>query len=143
MKSAKDVVSQLEAISGSSSFTDDTRQLFQGWNSEQGFGARAVIEGVLGFMESHPEIEFGNPGPLVHHLEQFSLEFYVPLLSASIERAPTEHTLWMLNRIINGIGESPWRTSLVEILRGVAGRADVSAAVRAEASSYLEHQGAV
>jgi len=54
------------------------------------------------FMEEHPEIDYGTPGPLVHFLERFYKKGYEEQLVLSIRRKPTCHTIWMLNRLING-----------------------------------------
>ncbi len=59
-----------------------------------------VIEPILRFMESHPDLDYGAPGPLVHFLE--TLDGYHRLLFESVDRQPTPHTLSMLNRVING-----------------------------------------
>jgi hypothetical protein len=91
-------------------------------------------------METHPHLEFGSPGPLVHHLEKFSLEFYVPLLLESLARTPTDHAVWMLNRIINSESDGPWRDSLIEVMRGVTQRADVGLGVKAKARHFIEHK---
>lgn len=63
-----------------------------------------AIEPVIGLIESNPGVDFGNPGPLVHFLEKFDEEKYDKKLIESVKRAPTEHTLFMLNRIINSVG---------------------------------------
>lgn len=59
-----------------------------------------AVEPILRFMEGHPDIEYGTPGYLVHFVEHFPA--YEEKLMASIERQPTPHTEWMLNRVING-----------------------------------------
>jgi hypothetical protein len=122
MKSPEDVRSQLEAICSEPDFIERTGELVRTWHSEAGIGARAMIEGALTFIEEHPDLDLGSPGPIVHRLEQSSLEFYVPWLLASIDRKPTAHTLWMLNRVINGESNGPRKTSLIDAMRAVANR---------------------
>ena len=68
---------------------------------QSGAGIEAV-EPILRFMEEHPLLELGVPGSLVHFVETFADERYEPLLLASLRRRPTSHTVWMLNRVING-----------------------------------------
>lgn len=138
MKSTEEVISQLEAASHSRTFVHDTQNLIQGWHSEAGYGAGVVIEGVLKFMESHPEIDFGAPGPLVHRLEASSLELYLPHLLASIDRRPTVHTLGMLNRIINGVG-GPLRASLIEDMRAAVNNPTATPAAREVALHFVEY----
>jgi hypothetical protein len=79
MKSAEDVRSQLETICSEPDFTERTGELVRTWHSEAGINARAMIEGALTFIEEHPELDLGSPGPLVHRLEQSSLELECPL----------------------------------------------------------------
>jgi hypothetical protein len=138
MKSPEDVRSQLEAICSEPDFIERTGELVRTWHSEAGIGARAMIEGALTFIEEHPDLDLGSPGAIVHRLEQSSLEFYVPLLLASINRKPTLHTLWMLNRVINGQSKGRWKTALVGDMRAVAQRTDVDEKVKMAALRFLE-----
>jgi hypothetical protein len=62
-----------------------------------------AIEPIIKLIESNPDVDFGNPGPLVHFLEEFDEKQYDEKLVKSICKNPTGHTLFMLNRIINGI----------------------------------------
>lgn len=61
-----------------------------------------VVEPILRLIERHPDTDFGMPGPLVHFVESFHNKGYDEKLVESIQRKPTKHTLWMLNRVING-----------------------------------------
>lgn len=61
-----------------------------------------AVEHILKLMENNPFIDFGMPGPLVHFVEKFYKNGYEEKLIDSLERQPTKHTVWMLNRIING-----------------------------------------
>jgi len=60
-----------------------------------------VIDKILMLFENNPEFDFGSPGSLTHYLERFYKKGYEKKLISSIQRRPTGHTLWMLNRIIN------------------------------------------
>lgn len=64
--------------------------------------AVSAIEPILILMEKNPNIDFGKPGPLVHFVEKFYKNGYEEKLIESLKRMPTKHTVWMLNRIING-----------------------------------------
>jgi len=79
-------------------------RLTDSW-SAAGVGSEAV-EPVLRFMEQHPNLDYGMPGPLVHFVECFGKRDYDDKLLESLERQPTSHTVGMLNRLING-AESP------------------------------------
>ncbi|WP_066069661.1 hypothetical protein [Neobacillus soli] len=61
-----------------------------------------AVEPILKLIEQNPDVDFGSPGPLVHFVEQFYGDGYEEKLVQSIQRFPTSHTVWMLNRIING-----------------------------------------
>lgn len=59
------------------------------------------IEPLLRFMEDNPDLDYGQPGPVVHFMESFDGYEYEKLLVESIKRKPISHTIWMLNRVIN------------------------------------------
>lgn len=61
-----------------------------------------AITPLLKLLEGHPNVDFGMPGPIVHFVEKFYRSGYEGKLVESIKRSPTPHTIWMLNRIING-----------------------------------------
>lgn len=61
-----------------------------------------AIQPILVLMEKNPDVDFGSPGPLVHFVEKFYKSGYEEKLLESLKRCPTKHTVWMLNRIING-----------------------------------------
>lgn len=86
---------------------------------ESGASIEAVLV-FLRFMEENPTVEFGMPGPLVHFVEEFYKNGYEAALVESISRCPTPHTVWMLNRVINGEKDRTKRESLIEALRMVS-----------------------
>jgi len=102
--------------------------------------ADEVIPDVFAFMEDHPEVDIGSPGPLVHLVERF-YPTYVDLLMVSLERQPTQSTLWMLNRILNSNLSSEQRERLIMVLRSVNTHPNASSVVKDEAAEYLERQG--
>jgi hypothetical protein len=94
---------------------------------------------LLRFMEEHPDLDFGTPGPLVHFVEQFYRQGYEAELLASLARSPTSHTLWMLNRIINGTAEPNERARLLEALRASADHPSANEIVRNTAHDFLRY----
>lgn len=100
----------------------------------------AAVSLLLRLLETNPEVEWGSPGPVVHAVEKFFRKGYEPLLLESVTRAPTSHTLWMVNRLANGV-ESGLREQFLAAMRAVEGRGDVAAEVRATATRFLEFQG--
>jgi hypothetical protein len=109
-----DVTKQLEEIVTSG---DDLEwlsgQLTDKWENEP--KSLEIVEAILQFMESHPEIEYGIPGSLVHFVEAFPN--YQEKIIESVERKPTPHTLWMLDRVITAEQDQRQRDALIAVLR--------------------------
>ncbi len=95
-----------------------------------------AIEPLLQLFERHPIAYFGDPGAIVHFIEQFSGE-YENSLAASVKRTPTSTTVWMLNRCIN-VGEHA--EEFMGILKEVAGREGVDKSIKERAQEYVEFQ---
>lgn len=92
---------QLENHINSEDFLDIAYEVVD--DLEDGEYSKYAIPLILQMMESHPNVDFGSPGPLVHYVESYYKNGYEQELIASIRRRPTTHTLWMLNRIVNGM----------------------------------------
>jgi hypothetical protein len=105
---------QLRRIASASNFVSQSADLTNAWNAA-GVGPEA-IEPVLQFMEVHPAVDFGTPGPLVHFIERFRGRGYEEVLVQSIHRRPTAHTLWMLNRLINAAPSGDMRQKWVALM---------------------------
>ena len=60
-----------------------------------------TIEPIFSLIEKYPLTDFGMPGPFIHKLESF-IGYYENYLFESLQRRPTQLTILMLNRIING-----------------------------------------
>jgi hypothetical protein len=101
--------------------------------------AEEVIPEVFAFMEEHPEVDIGSPGPLVHFVERF-YPIYVEQLIVSLERQPTHNALWMLNRILNSNLSSEQRERLITVLCSVHSHRKASSIVKDEAAEFLDHQ---
>ena len=95
------------------------------------------VESLLGFMEKHPFTDFGMPGEIVHYMERFYRHGYEELLVKSIERRPTIHTLFMMNRLINGGRD---REYYMELLKEVTERTDIEKKIRDAAQEYIDFQ---
>jgi hypothetical protein len=108
---------QLSRVASSDDMLSNQYGLTDEWIAA-GIGLESV-EPILRFMEDHPELDLGTPGPLVHFVERFYGKGYESKLVASVPRKPTSHTLWMLNRLINGTDEGEERRRLVDLMEGV------------------------
>ena len=84
---------------------------------------------------------FGVPGALVHYVERFYKHGYEAMLVESLKRRPMSHTLWMLNRLINGEKNADSKRQYLELLASVAQDEAQGAAVKQRAEHFLSlHQ---
>lgn len=60
---------------------------------------RAFVPQLFQWLETNSQFDLGSPGPFVHFIEE-ELDYF-DLLVASINRKPTDVTVWMVNRIAN------------------------------------------
>ena len=60
-----------------------------------------LVEPILELIGTHPTVDFGMPGDLVHFVEHFYNHGYEELLMASVAHTPTAHNIWMLHRCYN------------------------------------------
>ena len=99
----------------------------------QNVGIEAV-EPLLQLMERHPLVDFGVPGAIVHFVERFCRKGYEELLVESIKRKPTMHTVWMLNRIING---SENKKDYIELMNAIIDCDEVEDEIRNQARAFM------
>lgn len=99
-----------------------------------GVGIEAVTP-LLELMERHPMDDFGMPGAIVHFVERFYKNGYEELLIESVKKRPTIHTVWMLNRVMNG---SENKNDYLEIMKEVTERSDVEEAIKSSASKFMD-----
>lgn len=96
-----------------------------------------LVEPILRLMESHPDFDFGAPGFFVHFVETYYKKGYEGLLIDSLKRAPSLHTLWMLNRILNAV-EGEELNEKVSLLRSIANNGSLEKYLRDEAQRFLQ-----
>ena len=97
------------------------------------------IEWILHFMEENPKIDYGMPGPLVHFMEKKYKKGYEKLLLEPIKRKPTEHTVWMLNRILNDVNLED-RNVYMDVLKAIVKDSKYDEELRSLAKEFLEYQ---
>lgn len=78
---------------------------------------------------------FGMPGAILHFVERFYKNGYEKLLVESIERRPTLHTVWMLNRIING---SDNNAEYINLMNSILERKDVENEIKNSVKEFLQ-----
>lgn len=128
--------SSLDMIVDAQCFEEASREVIERWDHEN-VGVQA-IEPTLKFMEDHPTIDYGSPGPLTHFIERFRRCGYEEALLASVRRSPTPHTIWLLNRLINGSFDDITRKAQIEVMRGVAVHQSAGGDARSSAVRFLK-----
>lgn len=81
---------------------------------QSNYNQLASVKPLLQLMERNPLIRFGEPGAIIHFVETFYKKGYEEELVDSIKRKPALHTVWMLNRIINGADNKEYYLSLLK-----------------------------
>ncbi|NQX38795.1 hypothetical protein SAMN05421820_101830 [Pedobacter steynii] len=98
-----------------------------------------AVENILELMEKNHLVEFGTPGPLTHFIEKFykeRQEDYENLLKKSVKDKPTVHTVWLLNRVING---NKKQKELIGILNSISKDKEIKQEIRDVANNFLEY----
>jgi hypothetical protein len=125
----------LEAIKSDDDFAWQSQEVVDRWQAAA--AGIAAVEPILRFMEANPDIEYGVPGPLVHFVERFYRQGYEQLLADSLARRPTSHTVWMLNRLINGAQDEATRRQYVQLMKRAAVHPQADASAVEQARDFL------
>jgi hypothetical protein len=129
-----DVTKQLEEIvTSGDDFEWQSGQLTDEWENEP--KSLEIIEAILQFMESHPEIEYGTPGSLIHFVEAFPN--YKEKIIESVERKPTPHTVWMLDRVLTAEQDQRRREAIGDWLTALIGLASLAVLFRWKVNNPL------
>jgi hypothetical protein len=97
-----------------------------------------AMQAMFALLERYPDAEFGSPGPLVHELELIS--GYELLLEGSLSRQPTDLTVWMLNRILNGTRDAGEHRYWMKKLNAAAQHPLAPDYVRDSAIAFIKYQ---
>lgn len=128
------LLDEIEQLVGSYDFEYEMEEIMNRIEAE-GAGFE-IVEKLLGIMERHPLDDFGMPGAMVHFIENYHPE-YIPILINSIKRSPALHTVWMLNRCING---SENKEEYINLLKQVADDEKLDKAIRESAQEFVDYQ---
>ena len=101
---------------------------------EENYNQLDSVQPLLRLMERHPLTDFGSPGPIVHFVERFYQKGYEEELLLSLKRMPTLHTVWMLNRLINGTDQAE---VYLELLKEISDNTSYDKEIREEALHFL------
>ena len=129
----RELLDKLHAHASENDFIDIAYEVIE--EIEARDDANEAIGSMLELMERNPTVDFGMPGPLVHFVEKYYKRGYEEKLVDSVRRLPTKHTLWMLNRVINGLREDD-RRFFISVLDSVVERHDIGTEVTELANHY-------
>ena len=101
---------------------------------EEKYNQLDSVQPLLRLMERHPLTDFGSPGSIVHFVERFYKKGYEEELLLSLKRMPTLHTVWMLNRLINGTDQAE---VYLDLLKEITENASFDKEIREEALHFL------
>lgn len=132
---ASTVTTDLAQIADERVLLDVANDLTERWKAAS-LGVDTVGP-VLQLMEAHPNWDFGVPGALAHYVERFYKHGYEAMLVESLKRRPTSHTLWMLNRLINGEKNADSKRQYLALLASVSQDPAQDAAVKEQAAEFL------
>ena len=94
-----------------------------------------LVEPILEIIGTHPRVDFGMPGDLVHFLEQFYKHGYEELLVSSVRKNPTAHNIWMGHRCFNDVSNSK-REILVELMKELKDESSGSMDIKKEIDEF-------
>ena len=94
-----------------------------------------LVEPILEIIGTHPRVDFGMPGDLVHFLEQFYKHGYEELLVSSARKNPTAHNIWMVHRCFNDVN-NPKREMFVELMKELKDDSSVSMDIKKEIDEF-------
>jgi hypothetical protein len=134
----REISEQLLRLVSSYNLVGSLYELTDAW-SAAGVGEEC-IEPILEFVEAHPDLDYGVPGPLVHFLELLDDKEYEEKLIESIGRKPTDMTVRMINRVINGTAEPTKRALLISTMRRAATNPKTSPETIERINDYLDYQ---
>ncbi len=88
---------------------------------------------------SHPDIDYGMPGPVVHYIEKYPTDYYVVKLLKAIEQKPNDTLLWMLNRIVNDTYDEN-KEKYISIFKNTIERKDIDDITKEVAERFYNYQ---
>ena len=97
------------------------------------------LEPLFSLLGNNPDINFGSPGNIVHYLEKFEEDIYIPLLYKTLDEHPTQHLVWMLNRYLNAVEGEKWEEGII-CLRKLSARSEVNSPLKEVVDHFLAYQ---
>jgi hypothetical protein len=101
---------------------------------------RKYLHQIFQWLEENNKYDLGSPGPFVHFIEE---EFdYLDLLLESLQRKPTDITIWMANRIANSKNDQSEIVSWIEHLKAASVLSLADESTVESALDFAEYQSA-
>lgn len=94
-----------------------------------------LVEPILEIIGTHPRVDFGMPGDLVHFLEQFYRHGYEELLVSSVRKNPTAHNIWMVHRCFNDVN-NPKREMFAKLMKELKDDSSISMDIKKEIDEF-------
>jgi hypothetical protein len=132
----EEITKQLQDIASTDDFAEKSAVLAESWESAD--AGIDTIEPILRFMVENPALDFGMPGALVHFVERFYGKGNEEKLIESVERKPIAHTVWMLNRVINGTKILATKQNLIAVMERVKTHSRADQNTVQSATRFLE-----
>ncbi|HET6247086.1 MAG TPA: hypothetical protein VFE47_05245 [Tepidisphaeraceae bacterium] len=135
-----ELMAELDAFEPTDDSVDNEERL-QIWVDrwEEAPDKELALPSILGVFERYPDNSgLGEPGPLVHAVEQ--IPDYEQALSTSLETSPSYYGVWMVNRILGGDLPADVRTAWLDVLRRIAQSETAPPSVAATAQEFLGFQ---
>ena len=135
-----DLIAQLAAFEPTDDAIDNEEKLqifVDRW--EEAEDKEKALPDMFGVFERNPETTaLGEPGPLVHAIEQ--VPGYEQALAASLDQMPSYYGVWMVNRILEIDLPADTRAAYLGILRKIADTETAPWSVRGTAKEFLGFQ---
>jgi hypothetical protein len=134
MELNKEIVERLE-----STILKSNQELCEIENLVKDIDDEKIISSLFKVFENNSNFYFGNPGNLVRIVEKFyKSENYKTELYKSVKRKPTEHNLWMLNRLLNSFDDEQ-KEEGINLLKYII-NSDNSGNIKDLSKDFLEEQ---
>lgn len=137
MNKYEELLIELENKIGSDNFWDYEDNIVEQLLKD--YSADEMLIPVFQLMEKYPLIDWGMPGAFVHLLESANDSLYSQCLIESLNRQPTMHTVWMLNRQLNAV-DDPEKIKYITVMQNIVDNNDLPIEIRNSAKSFLDHQ---
>ncbi|MBI1835001.1 MAG: hypothetical protein HYR92_04470 [Burkholderiales bacterium] len=101
---------------------------------------RKFLPQIFQWLEENSKYDLGSPGPFGHFIEEES--DYLDFLFESLQRKPTDITVWLANRIANSKNDQSEIASWIEHLKATSVHSLADESTIESALDFVAHQSA-